>query len=183
MAGKTATETLTEEHRSIQKVVASMVVLADRLETGREVKSDILLEVVDFMRLVEKAHEGKEELYLFPMLERRGISVHSVPTRTLVVEHQKAKALVAKLEEGAAELVQGKAAPMALVESLRGLAALYPLHIWQEDLLLFHKASETLTLADDQELVWDFDRVDESAGGEVRDRLEELADRVQREAW
>lgn len=185
MAEKEPTTLLKEEHRFIQEVVAAMVVLADRLDTGRQVKAEILSEVVEFMRtLVAGGHEKKEEIHLFPALQRRGVSVHSVPTRLLVEEHRRAAALVAKLEEAAGAYLGGTgAAREPLMQSLRGLAALYPLHIWQEDLLLFHQAKSALTPEDNQELLRGFGAVEEATGGDLRGRLERLAEKVSGETW
>ncbi len=174
---------LKQEHRIIEKVIASLVVLADRLETGREVKVGTLRDTADFMQLVYRAHERKEEVYLFPALEERGISVYSVPSRTLTEEHKRGRSLVADLGTATANFESVSSARAFLVASLRGLAALYPLHIWQEDLLLFHRADNVLTREDEEELIAAFGAVDEEAGGEVRTRLERLAKRVQEETW
>ncbi len=183
MARQKAVSALEQEHRIIHMVIASMVVLADRLETGREVKAETLRDASDFMQLVYKGHERKEELYLFPALQKKGVSVHSVPTRMLVEEHQRGRALVAGLEEAAAHSEVTPPVRASLVASLRGLAALYPLHIWQEDLLLFHQADNVLTREDDEELLAAFGAVDEEAGGQVRQRLERLAGKIQDETW
>ena len=185
MVEKRATALLQEEHRLIQRAVAAMVMLADRLETGREVRPEILRDVVELMRtLVSDGHEAKEERHLFPVLQSRGVSLHSVPTRMLVEEHQRGAALVAKLEEAAAAHVEGTDLSRGpLVESLRGLAALYPLHIWQEDLLLFHMADRVLTSEDDLELIDAYRAVDEAIGGDVRRRLEDLVLRIEKESW
>ncbi len=184
MAEKTATALLKEEHRSIQKVVAAMVVLADRLETGKEIKGETLREVVQFMGLVFQAHERKEEVALFPALERKGLSVHSVPVRALAAEHQKGKTLVAQLEKVTSEYEETTSAVREpLVANLRALAALYPLHIWQEDLLLFHLADNTLTMEDNADLLRRCASVDEAAGGEVRQQLQAIAEGIERAVW
>ena len=184
MEGK-AIDRLRDEHRSIERVVAAMILLADRVETGRELQQQAFLDAAEFMKLVRDAHEQKEEQQLFPVLQRRGIALHSVPTRMLIAEHQRAKALVARLQEAMDILATGDKpeARNALVSPLRGLGALYPLHIWQEDLLLFHQADRALDASGNRELLAGFDEVDNALGESVRSRLEHMAERVERESW
>src|SRR5665647_1894329 len=50
MRAKRPTAMLEEEHRSIQKIVAAMAVLADRLETGQRIEPTTLQNMVEFMR-------------------------------------------------------------------------------------------------------------------------------------
>jgi hemerythrin-like domain-containing protein len=184
MADKKFAAILKEEHHCVQTVVATMVVMADMLDTGKEVRPDALRDAVEFMRLAQRGHEAKEELYLFPAFLQKGVSIHSVPSRGLIEDHLRGKGMVTRLEESAVAFKEGRLeAKTALVESLRALASLYPLHIWQEDLLLFHKADGLLTRDDDDELVSQFKALDEALGGNILGRFQSLADKIEREMW
>ena len=183
MTEEKPTARLQKEHQIIHKVVAAMVGLADRLETGHEIKRETLADVVKFMHgFADQLHEEKEESYLFPLLERKGLSVRSCPMRMLVHEHQLARSLVTRLADNADAYHGGDAAATnALVESLRRLADLYPLHVWREDLLLFPKADDVLSQEDDERLMEDFAAAEEDAGKDAFARYRELAERIESE--
>jgi hemerythrin-like domain-containing protein len=65
-------EGLEHEHHIIERVVAAMVVLAEKLQSGKEVEALVLNDLVEFLQVfAEDCHHGKEEHYLFPLLEKR----------------------------------------------------------------------------------------------------------------
>ncbi len=178
------TELLKEEHRIIQKVVAAMVVLADRLEMGKEVDPNTLTQVAEFMRLfADQCHERREETVLFPTLQDKGLSVHSCPMKRLVEEHGRGRLLVSGLTKAARAYTDGdSSAREPLLRSLRGLTALYPLHIWQEDQLLFHLAERMLGREEEEELRARLEAGDgESA--ETRRRGRQLAEEIEQGSW
>jgi hemerythrin-like domain-containing protein len=176
MSEPTPVEMLEAEHRVIQKVVAAMAVLAERLDGGEDLDVPLLENVVEFLRIfADRCHHGKEETFLFPALIRRGVPSHGCPIGGLTMEHQKGRVMVGEF----ADAIRGYAAgePPArdnLVKSLRALVALYPSHIWKEDYLLFPLAGKVLTPEDQQELMNKFDKVERELGLDVH----EVADRV-----
>ena len=176
MSKPTPVEMLEAEHRVIQKVVAAMAVLAERLDGGEDLDVPQLENVVEFLRtFADRCHHGKEETVLFPALIRRGVPSHGCPIGGLTMEHQKGRVMVGEL----ADAIRGYAAgePPArdnLVKSLRALVALYPSHIWKEDYLLFPLAGKVLTPEDQQDLMDKFNKVERELGLDVH----EVADRV-----
>ena len=75
-----ATEALEREHQVIQKAVAVMARVADQLELKHAVEADLLQDLVQFMRVFDdQCHHGKEETYLFPLLESRGVPTEGTP--------------------------------------------------------------------------------------------------------
>jgi hemerythrin-like domain-containing protein len=172
---------LEREHRAIQKVVAAMVELADQVDTGREIKREAMGDIVEFMRgFASGIHEQKEESLLFPLLEKRGISVRSCPVRMLVHEHQLGRSLIEGLVSNFDAYQAGDhEAGNRLVESLRRLADLYPLHIWREDMLLFPRATRVLSKEDNSQLMEDFQATEEDGGGNALARYEALADQIE----
>jgi hemerythrin-like domain-containing protein len=128
MSAPTPVEMLEAEHRVIQKVVAAMAVLAERLDGGEDLDVRLLENVVEFLRVfADRCHHGKEETFLFPALIRRGVPSHGCPIGGLTMEHQKGRVMVGEF----ADAIRGYAAgePPArdnLVKSLRALVALYP---------------------------------------------------------
>lgn len=181
MPGQKPTDRLEREHKVIQKVIAAMVGLADQIETGSEARRETLTDIVQFMHgFADQVHEEKEESFFFPLLERRGLSIRSCPMRMLVREHELGRSLVTRLAETADAYHAGdREASQDLVETMRRLVDLYPLHIWREDLVLFPKANDALSEEDNERLLEDFQSVEEGVGEDVLARYEKLAERIE----
>ena len=80
MSGTTPIEVLEAEHRVIQRVVAGMVVLVERLDGGQDLDVPLLENIVEFLRtFADRCHHGKEEAFLFPALIHRGVPSHGCP--------------------------------------------------------------------------------------------------------
>jgi hemerythrin-like domain-containing protein len=172
---------LEAEHRVIQRVVAGMVVLADRIEAGGDVPSALLRHIIEFLRIfADRCHHGKEEAWLFPALARRGVPTHGCPLGGLTMEHQKGRQLVGEFANAIQRWENGDAgARERLVETLRALATFYPSHIWKEDYLLFPLAGKFLTTEDQRELIERFEEVEKEIGHEVHERLAHLAEQLE----
>ena len=174
---KRATQTLEEEHHLIQKVVSAMAALADRVFEGQPAEKEMLVNLVDFMRVfVEKCHHEKEENHLFPLLASKGVPVAGCPIGALTHEHQAAGKLTADLC-AAVEAYLKSPAKMGtfLVSTLRGIVALYPGHIWKENYLLFPMTDKILNEKEQQELVEKFESVERKIGLDVHHRFVQLA--------
>jgi hemerythrin-like domain-containing protein len=177
MAEKMPTEMLEEEHRFIQKVVSAIPALVEALETGQKVEAQTLQDIVEFMRtFADKCHHGKEEVHLFPALEKRGVPMKGCPVGALTHEHQQGRALVTGLAEAAEAYAKGDTAAIeALVSNLRGITELYPNHIWKEDYLLFPMTNKVLSSDDQKDLREKFKAVENAIGRDVHQRFERLA--------
>ncbi len=162
------TDILEEEHRLIQQAVAGMEALAETLEAGQVVESQVLQDIVEFMRTyADKRHHGKEEAILFPLLLARGVPAQGCPIGALAHEHEEGRALVTAFAQASAAYAQDSTATEAVVKGLRGLIALYPGHIWKEDYLLFPMTNKILGAEDQDRLYEQFRAVD----GEMSDNL------------
>ena len=177
MSHKQPTEILEEEHHFIQKVVGAVAVLLETIEVGKEVDGKTLRDIVEFMRtFADKCHHGKEETYLFPALEKKGVPMRGCPLGILIAEHQKGRALVSELAEATDSYM--KASPLAtesLVKSLRGITELYPNHIWKEEYLAFPMADKILSSEEQRDLAEKFEMVEKEIGLDVHQRFEQFA--------
>lgn len=183
MTWERATDVLREEHQSIKKVVASMAVMLIKLESGKEVKPETVEEVVEFMKLAGNIHERKEEKFLFPLMEQRGVSTSIAPVGLLVRNHQKAREVGMRLA-GAASANSAGWLPLEtpVAESLQELTDLYPPHLWQEEMLVYRVADKHLNEEDDRQLLEAFKEF-ESAEVDVHTRMREMADRIDFAVW
>ncbi|MBZ5496217.1 MAG: hemerythrin domain-containing protein [Acidobacteriia bacterium] len=123
--------------------------------------------------------QAKEENLLFPTLAHKGIPMQGCPVGALTAEHTLGRVLVKELAEAAEACQSGEpAAKGAVVKSLRGIAALYPNHIWKEDYLLFPMTEKVLSMEEQQSLYQQFQLVEERVGRDAHHRLEQFAERL-----
>ncbi|MCE5327095.1 MAG: hemerythrin domain-containing protein [Planctomycetaceae bacterium] len=173
-----AIDVLEAEHRTILKVVGTMAVLADVVQSGQD-KCQTIGEVLEFLQTyVGQCHHVKEEQHLFPALTAKGVPAQGCPIGALVHEHQKLHALMDDLARSAQ--MAGQSDPAA-EHRLRELAEMYPGHIWKEDYLLFPMSRKVLLQDDLEALNVHFSQADRQIGLETRRRLEGLAQRLYEE--
>ena len=134
-----ATNGLQQEHQTIQKVVATMSLAADQLEAGQNVDPAIFGDTITFLRDLSH-HYAKEERFLSPLLEARGI-----PASVLRNEHEMCRGLLAQLDDATQAFPTSGSAKDVLVMSLRALVRLYVDHIWKEYYLLLPISDKVLS--------------------------------------
>lgn len=172
-----ATELLENEHRNIEKVVRVIGILADELTDNHDVDSDTLGDLCQFLRVYgHQCHHGKEECYLFRMLEDHGVPDEGCPLGTLRHEHEQSRALTQELADASMEYRnKSNGSRSTLLAVLRDLAQFYPAHIWKEEYLLFPLARKVLSEQDDQRLLEEFRSVESDIFSHAHERYEELA--------
>jgi hemerythrin-like domain-containing protein len=183
MTATKSTALLEQEHQTIQKVIAKMAVIADRLEAGGSETDDVFRDISAFLKqFSEECHHVKEEKYLFPLLEARGVPASGCPIAVLHHEHEKGHALLAQLNDAIQVFVASSAGRDTLVTTLRALVRLYVDHIWKENYLLLPLADKVLSEHDHAELCEQFEAVEATLGagkhqqlGQLSERLEQLA--------
>jgi hemerythrin-like domain-containing protein len=178
MTMKSPTQMLENEHRVIAKVVGAAPILADRLESDQVVALETLQGIVEFMStFADRCHHGKEEELLFPALVNKGVPLQGCPVGALTAEHTRGRVLVKELS-GATKAYQSgdSGAKETVVKSLRGIATLYPNHIWKEDYLLFPLTNKVLSTEEQQGLYQQFEQVEERVGRDIHHHLEQFAE-------
>jgi len=180
MTATKSTDVIEREHQVIQKVVATMSVVADRLDAGQKVDAAILGDISTFLHdFSEACHHEKEERFLFPLLEARGVPASGCPIAVLHHEHQKGHALLAQLDDATQAFVRSGAVKDTLVATLRDLVRLYVDHIWKEDYLLLPLANKVLSEDDHDTLCQQFDSIEEGLGAGKHQQLEQLSARLE----
>ena len=172
-----ATDTLEHEHRTIEKIVRVMGVLVDELAENRDIDDDVLRDLCQFLQVYgHQCHHGKEESYLFPMLESHGVPEEGCPLGALRHEHERSRALTQELVQASAEYAANRHhSSSTLSEVLRNLAQFYPAHIWKEEYLLFPLARKVLSEEDDQRLLKEFRSVESDIYSYAHESYEQLA--------
>lgn len=179
-----ATEVLEREHRTIEKVLAVMARLQEQLDLNHDVDAEILRDLLQFMRIFcDQYHQAREESYLFPLLEDRGIPGTGCPIATLKGEHEKILRLVNELSEStAAYLSDRHSGRSPLKEAFHNLVSFFPGHIWKEDYLLFPMAEKVLSPSDQEMLLRQFDLAELDLGGRINEEFETLAENLSNRA-
>jgi hemerythrin-like domain-containing protein len=122
----------------------------------------------------------KGEQHLFPLLATKGNVSIRRELESLEREHHSAKQLVGQLAKVAAAYVDNPAAVRCcVIELLRQLAELYPVHIWREDYLLFPMAQQNLSITEQQDLQERFEDVEHEVGEDVHAGFEMLAKKLE----
>lgn len=157
---------LTHEHKYILKVVSSTIVLDASLEKGELIDVEMVRKIVHFMReFADKCHHGKEELLLFPAMEKKGVPETGCPLGGLMAEHKRGRSLVAALEAAADSYANGEAEGAGKIrEAMHGIRELYPNHIWKEDEMVFPMAEKLFTAEELEQIKADFDQVELELG-------------------
>lgn len=174
------TESLEEEHRVIEKVLGAIAILVEKLNAGQSANKEILQNISEFMVVfADRCHHGKEESHLFPMLEKQGVPVEGCPLGILVAEHKKGRILVAKLSETAQAFTDGDSfMKNELIQTLQGLLALYPNHIWKEEYLLFPMTDKILNPKQQEMLAEEFKSIEHQLGEDTHACFEKLAQAI-----
>lgn len=176
-----ATQMLEDEHHVIQKVAASLALMAEDLNAGKPVGSEILRDITQFLRVfVEQCHQQKEEKYLFTVLLKKGVPAGGCPLAVLHNEHAKERALIRQFSDAVETYIESKGTARASLEStIQALVELLPGHIWKEDYMLLPMADKILSSEDQDLLRKQFEQVKSEIGHEIHYRFEKLADELE----
>jgi hemerythrin-like domain-containing protein len=129
-----ATNILQQEHRVIERVLASMEAGANFLEIGESVEPEFFLKAVEFFKgFTDGCHHMKEEEVLFVKMAEHGIAVENGPLGVMYSEHELGRMYLHTIREIAETIRTGKAhSPELLLENVRGYIDLYHKHIVKE---------------------------------------------------
>ena len=168
---------LKHEHRVIERALRALDGICIRLEWGDPIPSSALTQLVEFINeFADRFHHGKEETYLFPALERRGIVRKGGPLAALREQHETERELTAEMRrafEGYKDLKNESR--QRFVEAARRYRNHLLAHMQTEDGILFRLASEVLEEADIAELSVGFDRAEGELTSRTRSEYESLA--------
>lgn len=149
-----ATEVLMQEHRVIERVLASLAQICDRIEEGEDLRPTIFLDAADIMKsFADRCHHCKEEGVLFPAMEQSGVPRQGGPIGVMLAEHAEGRRLTSELKEAAEKLVAGDAsAKSEVLRNARDYVALLEQHILKEDRILFPMADSVIGEEERQDL-------------------------------
>lgn len=172
---------LKHEHRIIERSLRALDGVCVRIEVGNRIPGDALLAIVDFITaFADRYHHRKEEMYLFPALERRGITREGGPLGAMEHEHQVERELIADLEQAIGLYKEGDVeAAQRFVEAARSFVGMLVGHIEKEDSILFRIGDEVLDDEEKAALVVSFKETDSALGNRTLQDYERLASELE----
>jgi hemerythrin-like domain-containing protein len=175
-----AIEVLKHEHKIVLKVLEAVRREARIIADTGKVNFDKLEKILDFFRVfVDRCHHGKEEEYLFPKMQERGLPADKGPIPVMLHEHLGGRNTLKAVSEALSRAQQGdSAAQGALAANLAILEDHLRDHIAKEDEVLFPMADKVLTPEDQQALVAAFDQHE---AGEIGPGVDEKYHRLAHE--
>jgi hemerythrin-like domain-containing protein len=156
------------EHEAVLLALELMERIVHAVSESKEGAEEDLAQLLDFFRgFVDHCHHGKEELALFPELERLGVPREGGPVGIMLSEHEigrgHVRRLVALLE--ASRRGEGQARGQVMAEA-RAYRELLEAHIQKENRVLFPMADRLIPADRASELVQEFDRIELEHVGE-----------------
>jgi hemerythrin-like domain-containing protein len=179
----TATDDLKHEHKIILVIMEAADREARSIHATGKVNAATLGKIVDFCRVfIDRCHHGKEEEYLFPKIEEKGVAREQGPIGVMLQEHeagrQRVKAIAASLPPAGAGDPQAVA---ALAANLEAYGTLLRAHIDKENNVLFPMADRLLSPEDQQALLQAFAKHEaEEIGPGVHEKYHHLAHELAR---
>ncbi|MGB4306894.1 MAG: hemerythrin domain-containing protein [Methanosarcina flavescens] len=150
---------LKEEHEAVKLMLRILDGMCTNIESGKSVKQEHLDGLIEFMRVfVDRCHHTKEEAYLFPEMEKAGISGSGELIASLKKEHKQARQYVNRIEKTASG--KGNREFPAIVENSRAYIQLLNPHIEKEDNKLFPMADTHLSETVQKDLLERFEAVE-----------------------
>ena len=167
-------ELLMDDHQAAEKVIASLE-RAFTADAGPE--PALIGAAVDFFtHYLEGCHHQKEERFLFPRLEARGLPRQGGPLAVMLVEHDKNRQLLAQFESLGKKYAAGERDQLAPLRQLfEEYSDLMKQHFWKENDILYPMGLRVLNAADGDELVNGFLECESKLGSDTRHRYYALA--------
>src|SRR5262245_1300907 len=129
-----AIDTLKAEHEEIQKGLAVLLSVVERLATGERVPMPSVEDLLEFFQeFGDDIHHAKEEQLLFPALERAGFPRTRGPLLVMFGEHDRARALLRTMKAATRGMAFEAAERSRFVSAAREYADLLVNHIGKED--------------------------------------------------
>ena len=168
------TQVLRKEHDFILKVLDASDEVAHRLQSGITVPPQMLDDLLEFFRLFsDRCHHGKEEEFLFPLLESKGVPRDGGPIGVMLSEHDDGRALIQSMTQAARDYrAGGRESASHWAGDAKAYSLLLRQHIGKENDILFVIAERMLSAEEQAKLAADFERVEiEKMGAGTHERL------------
>jgi hemerythrin-like domain-containing protein len=177
----TAAEVLKHEHKIILLVMEGLARQVRAIRETGGMDAARLYQIVDFCQgFIDRCHHGKEEAYLFPALQARGLEGDRGLIAVLLQEHEEGRRRLGDIAETLPRAAGGEAgAAPRLADHLEAYRELLRAHTDKEDNVLFPMADQMLSAEEQRGLLEAFEQFEERVmGPEVHEQYHRLAQEV-----
>jgi hemerythrin-like domain-containing protein len=159
-----ATDLLKREHKMVLQVLDRMDREVAAVTTRGRIDAGSVAEIMEFLQsFLDRCHQEKEEHRLFPRVERTGISSFDIPLAILRREHEEGRERIRSITAKIGKAAAGNGRSLEAVrEELTEFFGLLRKHMAREEEVLFPLVERSLTPMDQDELVREFQLVDET---------------------
>lgn len=182
MAGYTRWDDfLIAEHELIERAMAALKTNLDKLDSG---KYDALQmqRAVDFLlEFGDKVHNQKEEGFLFPLMQERGVPIEGGPLGVMLMEHDAERRLLQHMSTQVDTLDQ---ASPEVIEKFKREGLEYLLiraeHIWKENDILYPMARNIMKDDDPEKMLTEFNQLNlETYGSNAWDNFAGMVNEIE----
>ncbi len=177
------TESLSADHRIIERMLDALQLAARRLHQGEAVRPQFFLDAAQFIAgFADGCHHRKEENVLFPAMGEAGFPTQAGPVAVMLAEHEQGRAYTRAMRSAAEALASGDASMAGkVIDHAHGYVTLLRQHIMKEDNILFPMARNVLDERKQAALTAEFERLEREEGEGVRAKYLALLDSMERE--
>jgi hemerythrin-like domain-containing protein len=157
-----STDILQNEHRVIEQVLSCLEKMSEQALVAGKLDELSARQALDFLQtFADRCHHGKEENYLFPLMEAKGFPREGGPTGVMLHEHEVGREHIRGMEAALPDAAAcDKAGLRHFALHADAYVALLRQHIFKEDHRLFPMASQVCSAKDDADLVDCFARIE-----------------------
>lgn len=180
-----ATEILMDEHRVIERVLASLELAAQRLADGQAAPMGFFLKTADFVKgFADGCHHKKEEQVLFPTLEENGMPREAGPVAAMLADHEEGRRLTRAMRAAAERAQRGDPQAVSLVaQNALGYVALLRQHIQKENNILFPMADQVIPQEQHAQVTEAFEHIEhEETGAGIHEKYLGIAAELEQAA-
>jgi len=158
---------LVAEHEMIERSMAVLKNCLDHIDASLKHPRQMLRAIDFLLEFGDKIHNRKEEEFLFPLMQTRGVPVAGGPIGVMLQEHEMERDLLVWMAGQVASLA--KSQPDQRQEFCRKgyeYLRIRAEHIWKENDILYNLARKVLNQRDEADLLASFQNLNESTYGE-----------------
>lgn len=136
---------LIDDHEHIEEALSLLMKAVDLLSKDK-ISPEVVEELAEFLsKFADQCHHGKEELILFPLMEKRGVPVWGGPIGVMTCEHGMGRYFLRNLQRAVKKYKEGQRdAINEITDYAESYYRLLLEHIDKENNVLFPMAREVV---------------------------------------
>jgi hypothetical protein len=158
---------LIAEHELIERAMAVLKKNLEKIDSGKYDALQVQRAVDFLLEFGDKIHNRKEESFLFPLMQQRGVPLEGGPLGVMLMEHDAERRLLQQMSGQVATLADADPAKIHQFKK-EGLEYLVirAEHIWKENDILYPMARNIMKAGDGEKMLAEFNRLNQETYGQ-----------------